>query len=266
MEYRQSEALVLRVIDFQETSKIISAYTREWGRISLLAKGAKRPKNKFFCRLEPFNAGIMTLTYKETREVQTLTEFETHSSYGGELVELEQMSLMGRIGHLLMHTLFDNKAVPRLFHLIQGTFENIAKGRTPSHLNRVYLYFLYHFLRLNGLGADYELCSSCHHPLNSVARICFADFSILCDRCSFFQSYDYSLTNNELIFFQHLEKMTPDASIQCKISEKAFPRLLAFFNLAYQVHFNYRISDYRVSPAFSIPKESSHVAMASLSI
>ena len=41
------EAISLSVSDYSETSQIVSLFTLHSGRVRLLAKGSKRPKNAF---------------------------------------------------------------------------------------------------------------------------------------------------------------------------------------------------------------------------
>lgn len=73
-------AIVLKSVDFKESSKIITLFTRSHGRLGVLVRGIKRRKSKY--------AGIMgygsvlniTLYYKASRSVQTLKEAETRIS------------------------------------------------------------------------------------------------------------------------------------------------------------------------------------------
>ncbi len=44
MASQKTRALIIRTTDYSETSQILSAYTRDFGRVSLLAKGAKRKR------------------------------------------------------------------------------------------------------------------------------------------------------------------------------------------------------------------------------
>ena len=40
-------AIVLRVIDFSESSCVVTLFTRDFGKLTGLAKGARRPKGPF---------------------------------------------------------------------------------------------------------------------------------------------------------------------------------------------------------------------------
>ena len=47
MSTQKSLAIVLRVVDFSESSVVTTLFTEEVGKIAALAKGARRPKSSF---------------------------------------------------------------------------------------------------------------------------------------------------------------------------------------------------------------------------
>lgn len=55
MPPEESEGIILSRRRFSETSWTLRAFTREHGRIDLLAKGARRPKSPLYGRLDIFN-------------------------------------------------------------------------------------------------------------------------------------------------------------------------------------------------------------------
>lgn len=69
-------AIVLQTYRYSETSKVVRLATRELGVQSAIAKGVMRPKSKFGAGLEILGEGTAQLYYRETRELQTLGEFE----------------------------------------------------------------------------------------------------------------------------------------------------------------------------------------------
>jgi hypothetical protein len=62
-----TEAICLTVQKFSETSKIAVLYTRAWGRVSVIAKGAFRPKSQFWGHLEPLSISECVV-YKKPKE------------------------------------------------------------------------------------------------------------------------------------------------------------------------------------------------------
>jgi DNA repair protein RecO (recombination protein O) len=72
-------AFILQQRKFRETSLIIDALTRDYGRISLLAKGVRKARSKTAGLLQPFIP--LTLSYSGKAELKTLTAVEIIHSF-----------------------------------------------------------------------------------------------------------------------------------------------------------------------------------------
>lgn len=44
--FQKVEGIVIRTTDYGETNKIVTIYSREFGKISAMARGAKKPKSR----------------------------------------------------------------------------------------------------------------------------------------------------------------------------------------------------------------------------
>lgn len=77
MSLEYSRAIILRCIDYQESSKIITVLTREQGKFALMARGAKKHKSPFAAVLEPGNLLDIGYAYKSSRNVQDLRSVDT---------------------------------------------------------------------------------------------------------------------------------------------------------------------------------------------
>ena len=64
MAYKQNEAVVLRKVDYSETSLIVTVLTPDFGRMALLAKGARRKCSPVVPALDTFNRVDLTFTWK----------------------------------------------------------------------------------------------------------------------------------------------------------------------------------------------------------
>ena len=51
----KSEGIVLKEIRFRETSKIVTIFSKEYGKVHGMAKGAYRPKNNLISITQPFS-------------------------------------------------------------------------------------------------------------------------------------------------------------------------------------------------------------------
>lgn len=69
-----TEAIVFRTVDYSESSKIVTLFTRRQGKIAVMVHGARKPKSKFVGLMEVGNLLETVYYFKSTRSVQTLSE------------------------------------------------------------------------------------------------------------------------------------------------------------------------------------------------
>jgi DNA repair protein RecO (recombination protein O) len=69
-------AVILHVMPYGDTSKILRLLTRDLGAQSAMARGARRPKASTGPRLDLFAFGEATLRIREARDLSPLTSFE----------------------------------------------------------------------------------------------------------------------------------------------------------------------------------------------
>lgn len=68
-------AVCLRKADYSETSQVVTLFTRSHGKISAMAKGAKRAKSSFDGPIEIFSYGDIVFAQSSSQKLSTLTEF-----------------------------------------------------------------------------------------------------------------------------------------------------------------------------------------------
>jgi DNA repair protein RecO (recombination protein O) len=74
-------AICIRTTDFSETSQILTLFTRAAGKISVIAKGSKRPKSAFDGPVEVFSYGRIVFSDSTKEKLATLTEFEQQPGF-----------------------------------------------------------------------------------------------------------------------------------------------------------------------------------------
>lgn len=114
----RSDAIVLRSIDQGETSRIVSLFTLKHGRISVIAKGARRPKSKFGSTLQPTSYIQAVYYYRPQSDILTLSETSHLMRFPVMLEDIHRMSAAFRMIELVRALTEQNDAVPPLFHLL----------------------------------------------------------------------------------------------------------------------------------------------------
>lgn len=78
----RTEAIVLRSIRYGEADRILHVYTPGYGRLSAIAKGARRARSRFGARLEPF-AHVRAVLHEGRSDLLNVTAVDTISLHAG---------------------------------------------------------------------------------------------------------------------------------------------------------------------------------------
>src|SRR5205809_6004985 len=74
MSLETADALVVRLHDFSESSRVVTLWTRELGKVRALAKGAKRLKSSFESALDLLTVCDIVLLRKTSGALDLLKE------------------------------------------------------------------------------------------------------------------------------------------------------------------------------------------------
>lgn len=81
MSLERTEAVVLRAVDFSETSRVVTFLTPGRGRVACLAKGVRRRNSPLAATLDTFNRVELVYYWKDGRNVQTLGDAALLDAY-----------------------------------------------------------------------------------------------------------------------------------------------------------------------------------------
>jgi DNA repair protein RecO (recombination protein O) len=117
----RSEAVVLRGVDFSETSRIVTLLCPARGRIACLAKGARRRQSPFGPTLDTFNRLEIVYYWKDGRSVQPLSEASLLDGYDGIKADLEKAAFAAFPLELASKAAHENNPSEELYAaLVQG--------------------------------------------------------------------------------------------------------------------------------------------------
>ncbi len=119
MPIQKAEGVILRRIKYSETSLIVTLYTREYGKISLIAKGARNPKSKFVGSLEPAAYVSIIYYHKEGRDLQMLSEVDSMRSNSSIIKSIRKVAVAFAIVNLIDSVVTESESNENLFDLLK---------------------------------------------------------------------------------------------------------------------------------------------------
>ena len=135
----RTDAIVLRAMEYGETSRIATLFTREKGKVAVLAKGARLMKSRFGSTLQPMSYTQVVFYYKPTRGLQTLSESGHVQPFHGISRDLEKISIGLRVVELAYALVHAEEQNPHLFNLLVETLGRL--DTTETHTANLLPYF-----------------------------------------------------------------------------------------------------------------------------
>lgn len=175
-----TEAVVLRTIEYSDTSLIVRMFTESQGKITVMARGAKRAKNATAGMLQPPNYIAVQFRYKVSRDIQPLTECEYVTYYTRLATDLKRYAGAMLSVEMLDRAVQERDPQPILFRLIIATLHEL--DTSDGEIATIVHFFQLHLARQLGFAPELEKCSICGAPLVS-ANLLSEQGSLCCDPC-----------------------------------------------------------------------------------
>lgn len=125
MRSHLEEGIVIKRSNLGETDRIITLYTHDSGKLSLVAKGVRKSSSRRAGSFELFNhirASVM-----ETRsELGLVTEVEVVDSFSGWRMHLGRVYLAYQLCEIIDKLTPDHQPHPELFTLLSGYLQQIS--------------------------------------------------------------------------------------------------------------------------------------------
>ncbi len=153
-------AFVLHSYPYKETSLIVDMFTRDYGRVGLVAKGAKRPHSALRGVLQTFQP--LQAAWSGKAELRTLIGAE----WVGGMLPLERTALLCGfyLNELLVKLIARDDPHPVLFDHYVAALNQLAHDEPAPVVLRKFERAL---LRETGVAADLTRCTSTRAPVDA---------------------------------------------------------------------------------------------------
>ena len=161
----KTPAVVLRVRRLGESSKLVSLFSEDYGKLKAVAKGARKPKSKFGAALEVMNQVQVVCYLKPDRDLQTLSDCDPTHSASNLLGDLERLSLGSAACELVERLTLEGEPNKRIYRCLTGVLQGLEEVE-PSRAEPLFWYFQIRMAEALGYQPQLEHCAACRQPLS----------------------------------------------------------------------------------------------------
>jgi DNA repair protein RecO (recombination protein O) len=218
-----SKAIILNRYDWREADRLVSVYTQEYGRLSLLARGARKFSSKLAAHLEPISLSqILIIKGKGFDYVGSALMSE---AFLGIKEDLNKLYFAGQALNFFKRLVGEGEKDEDLFNYLEKWLLSLDRARSHNReekegnsLNKEdgrfrLALFYWRVLSFLGYGLSLDSCVACQKKIieGANSKINFSQGGLLCSLCqskavqSHHQS-SYPITDNCIKWLRYLDK------------------------------------------------------------
>ena len=162
----RTEAIVLSRLNLGEADRILTLFTPQYGKLRVIAKGARKARSRLGPHLEIFTRCQLNLS--RGRDLDVVTSAETLDAYPPLRDDLDVLGHASHMVELVARLTEDRQEQERVYDLLRGSLRLLADGVDPFAVTRHF-----EFMLLVALGYRPELyrCLESGEPLEPTTNL-----------------------------------------------------------------------------------------------
>jgi len=232
MAIQKTQGFVLRRDDIRETSILLTAYTRDFGKIKLISKGVRSPEQRFISAYEILALDDLVFYERKKGDFFLLSQCELVNFFPKIREALDRISYASYFCEFLNAVTQAGDINADLYELLFNTLALLSTDASPKRVARI---FEIRILSILGLMPSLKQCVGCEKEIDKEkTRFSLRLGGALCDRCFSRDKGARPILAGSINFISHIESMPFDRIKHIKVAKRVggeVERLLrAFIN------------------------------------
>ncbi|MEA2060465.1 MAG: DNA repair protein RecO [Thermodesulfobacteriota bacterium] len=181
-----TQGILLRRIEYGDYDLIVTYFTQSMGRVSVVAKNAKKSVKRFAGALDPFSLMHIYCTLPKKRKgLPVLDYVEMINPFAKIRMNTAKTGYASYWLELINSWMEQGKAQPEIFYLLSYVLDALNSGGVEKEV--LSLLFQIRFMSFSGFTPNITSCGICSAPVDEICQnrivFDFAECVILCDKC-----------------------------------------------------------------------------------
>ncbi len=229
----RTNAYILKQSDYRENDALVSVLSEDFGLITLIAKGIRKPNSKNSAALYPFSKSELLFDYSEDKDLFVLHSARLLHNDSHIHQDLAKISVC----NVLAETLISFKEESRdpysrkyLYELLEKVLEEISETKD------LYLplsFFLARMLDLAGISPEVDECALCGN--SRIQAISIEAGGFVCENCRQSEAADVALLKQFRLLnkaqTQHYDLLKPFGPYKKENAEILYGFLSSYLSL-----------------------------------
>lgn len=197
-----TDGIVLKSIKYEESDSIVVIFTRKLGKISVLAKGARRAKSTFLSGTQVFSYSNFAI--RRNGSMYKLNQCEVKQNFYNLSYNIDTLAHASYISSLVEQNIFENQTNNRLFDLLLKTLYLYSYDDAEYEL--ITNIFELKLLDYIGYKPSVLKCTNCGNNNLNKGKFSITEGGMLCNVCIDVDRYSMKIDPTTLKLMEYILK------------------------------------------------------------
>ena len=176
----KTEGIVLKSMEYEEADKIVTIFTKDYGKVTAIAKGVRKTKSKFGSSLEILTHSIF-LIYKG-RNIDIVSQTEILESFFSTSKEVMKFAFAANCVEVVNKLTEEREINIGLFNLLKEVLHYLRESNDPKLLT---LSFKWQTMSILGYRPSLDHCCRCNKRVEEQKDMHFniKEGGLVCNNC-----------------------------------------------------------------------------------
>ncbi len=225
VHYR-TQGIIFRKVDRKEADQLFSVYTKDFGRLEILAKAIRKMTSKLKSGIEIFY--LSEIEFIQGKNYKTLTDAIAIEKFKNLREDLKRLDITHSIRQVLDDLIKGQESDENIWNLLLEVFRKLD-DRSFKNTRIIYYYFLWKFLSVLGYRPDLYNCLACEEKLKPES-IYFSPKKqgIICKNCLSKDKSDILVSPETIKIIRFISEKKLEVISRLKINDKDLKDLEEF--------------------------------------
>ncbi len=211
----KTEAIVLKSFDLRETSRLVTFYTREFGKIKGVLKGIRKDFKKFGSSVEKFSVNDIVFYQHRNSDIHLVSQCDMKEYYFPIRQDIKRMTAASYILELVDAIMPAEQKNEDIYELILQYLSSLQNTQDVSKLVHI---FQIKTLLYSGFRPHLDACVRCEKKVKGQTRFSMILGGLVCDICRQLQGDAALISRGTVASIIHIEKNEWGKSLQLGLS------------------------------------------------
>lgn len=229
----KTEAIVLRSFDYRETSRIVTFFTKEQGKITGIMKGIRKDPRKFGSSVEKYSINDLVYYHYKRTDLHLVSQCDLKQFFFLIRDDYEKNVAANYALELVNKIMPSEQINVEVYQLLYQFLERLQREKDIERLINI---FQIKMLQYSGFSPHLDSCVRCEKKISGKVRFSMASGGLICPHCPTSETSFTVISPGTISTIMHVEREGWHGCLRLGLATKVRAELKYILNNFLEYH------------------------------